>query len=334
MTTMFDESSLPEPLIATIAQFAQWVDTKIVEQSRGDVVDSQVFHYTSGAGVEGILSSGFIRLTHLSDLADDEEFLYGRKLVHDALSSSLASAVAEIAVNPTIELHAQKFFCDGTLSMLPEIGPAAGPFQFYSASFCRRGDDAFFWREYANKGAGFALTLSPALFADPPAGAPLGVMDKVFRISMLYDGSQAAAEMKTAVEEAVRVVKATQLPADGHVAATFLHAMSVRLLLYVITIAVAYKKPCFAPEQEIRLLLLNEAPQLTPLSAITPTGRRYIRYDFTPPLRSPSALTEITIGPRAPADAETWLSQLLLRNGYPVGPDGKPVTVIRRSPLK
>lgn len=186
-----------------------------------------------------------------------------------------------------------------------QIGPPAGPFQFYSASFCRRGDDAFFWREYADKGAGFALTLAPALFADPPADALFGVMDKVFRISMRYDENQAATAMKTAIEEAIRAVKAVQLPADRNVAITFLHAMSVRLLLYVIIIAISYKKPCFAPEQEIRLLLLNEAPKLAPLSAITPTGRRYVRYDFTPPLRSPGMLTEITIGPRAPVDAET-----------------------------
>ena len=273
---MFDGNILPQPLVATIAAFAQWVETQIVGQSQTDVVDSPVFRYTTRSGIEVILAGGFIRLTHFSDLADEEEFLYGRKLAHDALSSSLASAEAKIAVNPTIELHAQRCFCDGTLSMLAEIGPLAGLFQLYSASFCRRSDDAFFWREYADKGAGYALTLAPALFADPPAGAPLGMMDKVFRISMLYDGNQAAAAMKTAVEEAVRAIKTVQLPADGNVAATFLHAMSVQLLLYVIKIAVGYKKPCFAPEQEICLLLLNETLQLMPLSAITPNGKRYI----------------------------------------------------------
>jgi len=59
--------------------------------------------------------------------------------------------------------------------------------------------------------------------------------------------------------------------------------MSVRLLNYVIRIADGFKKPCFAPEREIRLLLLNEAKTLAPMSTTSPNGRRYIGYDFKPP---------------------------------------------------
>jgi hypothetical protein len=61
MRITFDENILPQPLVAAIAEFAQWVDTKIVEQSRADAVDSPVFHYTTRVGIEGILGGGFIR---------------------------------------------------------------------------------------------------------------------------------------------------------------------------------------------------------------------------------------------------------------------------------
>jgi hypothetical protein len=44
----------------------------------------------------------------------------------------------------------------------------------------------------------------------------------------------------------------------------------------------------------------------------------------------PGALPEITIGSRAPADAEARVEWLLREHGYPMGPDGKPETVIRR----
>ena len=92
-----------------------------------------------------------------------------------------------------------------------------------------------------------------------------------------------------------------------------------------------FKRQCFAPEQEMRLLLLNEAKILGPLSSVDEKGRRFVRYDFVPPLRSAGVLQEITIGPRAPAEAEEWVVRLLRDNGYPIGSDGKPLTVIRRS---
>ena len=140
--------------------------------------------------------------------------------------------------------------------------------------------------------------------------------------------------MQSGVRETVRAVRAAELPADPVLATTFLHAMSVRLLNYVIRIAVGFKKPCFEPEREIRLLLLNEAKTFGPMSTTASNGKRYIRYDFNPPLRSPDTLHEITIGPSAPADAESWVARLLLDNGYPIAPDGRPATLIRRAPRK
>jgi hypothetical protein len=105
------------------------------------------------------------------------------------------------------------------------------------------------------------------------------VMDKVFRIAMLYDRDEAAAALGSGVRKAAGAVRAAELPVDPNVATTFLHAMSVRLLNYVIKIAVGFKRPCFAPEREIRLLLLNEANILAPLCAVASNGKRYIRYD-------------------------------------------------------
>jgi hypothetical protein len=231
MTLTFDETVLPDRLAGPIRQFTKWADVELDARCRPDVVASPVFHYTTSAGLEGILEGGFIRLTHLADMRDNKEFLYGRNIARDALATLLESALAVAAADSTsLADHAQRFFCDGTMSMLDEISPTTGPFEFYSASFCRRGDDAFLWREYAANGGGFALKLSPDVFADPPLGASLAVMDKVFRIAMLYNRDDVTAAMQSGVREAVRAVRAAELPADPVLATTFLHAMSVRLL--------------------------------------------------------------------------------------------------------
>ena len=331
----FDEAMLPAHLTDIVSHFSDWAYRALEAQCLADAVGSPVFHYTTQQGLEGILSSGAIRLTHLGDLAkfgDDHEFLYACNLARDALQSSYNDAVAGLLRKETILLFAQKFFTEGTLSMLEEITPTSGPFEFYSASFCRHGDDDFLWREYAAKDAGFVLTLSPVLFADPPGGTAHGVMEKIFRVGMCYDRDRAIALMKKGVQEAVDSIGEAELPADGVLATTFFKAMSVRLLDYVIRISSGFKKTCYSPEQEMRLLLLNETKILAPLSTTTDLkGRRFIQYDFVPPLRSPGVLQEIAIGPRAPPDAENRVAQLLRDHGYPIEPDGKPLISIRRS---
>jgi hypothetical protein len=327
------QQGLPAHLTNVIAAFTEWAYQKIDASCRDDAVASPVFHYTTEVGLRGILSTGAIRLTFLEKLDDEEEFLYGRGLARDALKDSYQQVKAESARCETISLYAQRCFCDGTLSMLDEVTPASGPFGFYSASFCRRGDDEFLWREYAAKGAGFALKLAPILFSDPPKGAQLGVMDKIFRMRMRYNRGEATTLMKEGVNKAVELVGAAVLPADSLMKTTFLHAMSVRLLDYVIRMAVPYKKPCFAPEREMRLLLLNDAKMLAPMSSIDAKGRRFVQYDFVPSLRSPDVLREVTIGPLAQAGSEGLVAQLLRDHGYPIGPDGKPL-VIRRSNAK
>jgi hypothetical protein len=331
----FNESTLPAHLTEIVSNFEDWTYGAIEAQCVADNVSSPVFHYTPQQGLEGILRTGAIRLTHLGDLAklgDKQEFLYACNLARDALQSSYNNAEAGLSREETLPLYSQKCFADGTLSMLDEITPTSGPFEFYSASFCRHGDDDFLWREYAANGAGFVLTLSPVLFADPPGSAAQGVMDKIFRVGMRYDRETAISLMKTAVQEAVASIGGAELPADGTMATTFFHAMSVRLLNYVIRIASSFKKPCYSPEQEMRLLLLNETKILAPLSINRDSkGRRFIQYDFSPSLRSPGMLQEIAIGPRAPADAEDHVAQLLRDHGYPMGSDGKPLTPIRRA---
>jgi hypothetical protein len=158
-------------------------------------------------------------------------------------------------------------------------------------------------------------------------------MEKIFRIGMCYDRDKAIALMKNGIQQAVELIGTAELPADGRMATTFFHAMSVRLLNYVIRISAGFKKPCYSPEQEMRLLLLNETKILAPLvNAVTDSkGRRFVQYNFYPPLRSSGVLQEIAIGPLAPADAEVQVAQLLRDRGYPIGPDGKSLILIRRS---
>jgi hypothetical protein len=67
MTGVFDERILPPPLANLVATFSHWVESEIGAIGRADAVGEPVFHYTTGMGLEGILSSGSIRLTDLGE---------------------------------------------------------------------------------------------------------------------------------------------------------------------------------------------------------------------------------------------------------------------------
>ena len=328
--TKFDPAILPPPLSNHVATFSRWVDAELVLSGRADVVNDPIVHYTTREGLEGILNSGSIRLTDLGQARDDSEFLYGRGLAKDALTE--AFAVAGTGARDDDEAITG-YFCEGTLSMLEEISPASGPFRFYSASFCERGDDAFLWREYAANGEGFALKLSPVVLSEPPAAAPLTVMNQAIRLRMIYDRNEATRVLEKVVEQGLNTVRAAGLSGstDPRVGTTFLHSISVHFVWYVLAMATRFKKPCFSPEHELRLLLLNEKEKLAPLEQTLSSGKRFVKYEFVPSLRARGVLEEITIGPRAPSNSEPHVRQLLLDCGYPTDIDGEPVTVVRRS---
>jgi hypothetical protein len=287
--TEFDPAILPPPLSNHVATFSRWVDAELVLSGRADVVTDPIVHYTTREGFEGILSSGSIHLTDLGQARDDSEFLYGRGLAKDLLTE--AFTVAGTGVQDDAEAISTRF-CEGTLSMLEEIGPTSGPFRFYSASFCERGDDAFLWREYAANGEGFALKLSPVVFSEPPAAAPLTVMDRAIRLRMIYDRSEATRVLEKVVEEGIHTVRAAGLSGstDPHVGTTFLHSMSVHFVLYVLAMATRFKKSCFSSEHELRLLLLNEKEKLAPREQTLSSGKRFVQYEFVPSLRARGVL--------------------------------------------
>jgi hypothetical protein len=327
----FDPAILPPVLFNQVATFSRWVDAELVSSGHADAVNGPVVHYTTAAGLEGILSSGSIRLTDLGQARDDSEFWYGRDLAKSLLTETFISM--GIGVSEDDKATSTQLFCSGTLSMLEEISPASGPFRLYSASFCERGDDAFLWREYAAKGEGFALKISPVVLSEPPAASPLTAIEQVIRLRMIYDRSEATRVLKKVVEEGIRTVRAAGLSAstDPDVGTTFLRSISVYFVLYVIAMATRFKKPFFSPEHELRLLLLNEEKKLSPLMQTLSSGKRFIPYEFTPSLRARGVLEEITIGPNAPSNSEAHVRQLLLDCGYPTDLDGEPTTLVRRS---
>ena len=100
-----------------------------------------LFHYTDGNGLIGILGSSSLWSTHFQSLNDASEMHYGR---------SLAWGLAD-----TAEPGDKRRFLLRTMEIADSvIVQGATP---YVVSFCSSGDLLSQWREYGGRGAGYSI---------------------------------------------------------------------------------------------------------------------------------------------------------------------------------
>jgi hypothetical protein len=101
-----------------------------------------LYHYTSAAGLHGILESGVIRGSNFAFMNDRSEFTYGATLLHRLIRERLNRAVVgavhrfyEIAIEPD----------------------NAGALDLYLACFCEEGDLLSQWRGYGNASSRYCM---------------------------------------------------------------------------------------------------------------------------------------------------------------------------------
>jgi hypothetical protein len=108
--------------------------------------DRTLYHYTTPAGLHGILDTKSVYASSVHHLDDDQEFLYPLKLIAAELEHR-ATGVDEAA--------ALARYLGGRLARFGDGG------NLYAASFCEEPDDPRMWSEYCRKGGyciGFAVS--------------------------------------------------------------------------------------------------------------------------------------------------------------------------------
>jgi Protein of unknown function (DUF2971) len=198
----------------------------------------------------------------------------------------------------------------------------------------QRRDDLHQWKEYAARGEGFAIGLAPRLFAIEPDRPDRKPDEMAFVSPVSYGDPAARAIHRPAIETAVRIAAETA----EHKAATmqdinrgmpFFRELANRLVgAELILNFLTQKGPGWEPEQEVRLFILNERARLADY-----VSKRWRDAEEVPfikhrmPLREPGSITEILIGPTAPADAEDFACSLLAPF------HSNPRSIVRRSAL-
>jgi hypothetical protein len=113
----------------------------LVQELRGGV---KLCHYTTLEGALGIIQSGDLWLSHLRFSNDDEEFLYGLRLVHEELEA-LAGAAAADAQRVAL-IRAVQALVDQQRDQ-----------PIYICCFCEHDNLLSQWRGYADNGGGVSI---------------------------------------------------------------------------------------------------------------------------------------------------------------------------------
>jgi hypothetical protein len=194
-----------------------------------------LYHYTTPAGLLGIISSGEIFLSDAAFLNDSSEVIYARHLVSSILAEH-ANAEADPARAALLTYAAYE---------VPLENGASAQFRYYVASFCEAPDLLSQWRAYGVPGSGYALGFhSIGLVA---AGARFDELKKVKLRKVVYEER----EQRHVIDRIVARWSAT-LPDD---VSDGIAEYSGALLLAIAYILPQLKHPMFREEKEWRLVV-------------------------------------------------------------------------------
>lgn len=213
----------------------------LVDQSRAECQKAQpelLFHYTTGAGMRGILDSSRLWATNFRYLNDASEVGYGvslfEGLINDRLSNTKNDVLAEFLGRT---LHTANGF--------------DGMFDCYIACFCERDDLLTQWRAYAGSGGGYALG-----FSTKEIGRRWGQLDRTQDFTLrrvVYDVERQKALLAQVIDQTLEVLAAgtrdiTVAEANNVIArcCQFVRAEVADYLL-------SFKHPAFAVEEEWRI---------------------------------------------------------------------------------
>jgi hypothetical protein len=300
------DPSLPPELRAAPLEFDRWSQQQLLVEQNESTPTKALYHYARETGIKGILISQKLWcFSHLHQ-SDPSEFKYSlnaaRRVMRtvgkskDFITRHLCACIEDLLVTNGLET----------------------PFEFYLFSLSRHRDHKRQWREFGDKGRGLAIGFSPALFQpDQPELSPQA-HENVLIGRVVYGEGQTTARHRLVIKKAAEI--ASRFEREN----TFL-VRKVKPSLFLVTMAreviasqlvwncVTAKKAKFEEEQEVRAIVMNVRERFDG-SRRCLNGRPYIETPL--PLKDKGRITEILVGPLAPADAEETMAAFLKAEGY------------------
>lgn len=289
--------ALPPEAAEQIKTLSERLDTltdELAESAAKVAVPATLFHYTSSAGLKGIVESGRLRLSDIFGLNDPSEMRHGVQYALNALQRAAANG------HKGAQLFAWRF-SEQLGGKLEKIS------RQFVACFSPSGDDLGQWRAYADNGKGFALGLD-----GPRLEAAFGQMPHLSgSFTMIYDEQSLR---KAAEQIATEALRAAEFPVgkryDGPTVSAFLHAISVQTSNAILYTAMYFKHPAYESEREYRFEHVRAIDNVE--GVVTAGSRSYIEFDWRS--HDPSLLTHIVLGPAADREQARQYAEECLRS--------------------
>jgi hypothetical protein len=274
-------------------------------------VDAPLYHYTSAAGLRGIIEGGQLWFTSIFHLNDPSEFTHGLTLALDELGAVARSAQGKVA--PII-----RHFCQVTAVTLRKPLPHG----FYVASFSSDADELSQWRAYGDDGKGFAIGFGPEIFKPSEDGVEKATVKPIEAMvvgKVIYETHVAAAGHKAAIQQTVKIIEesiANKVVTSEEETTELLKALSVALSIPFIWGAATTKNAAYKAEQETRMLIINTAKLLAPFVDTRVRGSDLVPYiPYQLGFGETRGINNIVIGPSADVRTSDAVGSLLARRG-------------------
>jgi DUF2971 family protein len=244
-----------------------------------DDLPNVAYHYTTDAGLQGILRSRHIWATDVRYVNDSSEFQYTLSLVADRLSQ-LKRRPSE----PAVRILEEEW--ERSLSAAPNV-------RYFVASFSRDADSLSQWRAYGRP-LGYALGFDQGhLLAIASAFSGEAAL-----LRCIYDEQQQAEILDYALTY-LRDEYEKRLDA-GLPSRNLLTEFGAHFFGHLLMAASCFKHPAFREEQEWRLTIRGPAPGAPALSVKSRPGRSslipYVEVAIATEA-SPVSIASVVVGP-------------------------------------
>jgi hypothetical protein len=143
--------SLPTELERAIAEYNTWIDGEL-KKEEANKIGNTLYHYTTVAGLKGIIESESIWFTDFRHMNDPSEIEHGIELCRDVIRLSKPGKDGRVGM-----------FLD-MLADFMRLDNFTRALEYFIGSFSLAADDLGQWRAYADNGRGVAIGFAPHLF--------------------------------------------------------------------------------------------------------------------------------------------------------------------------
>jgi len=286
------------------------------EYTRMPIKTSDIlYHYTTRAGLTGILKSGGFRATYRMRMNDPAEFEYARSLIFKTLKQigtreDLPPIVQSLTTYACKKL--KKFLENST-----EISSA------YCACLTIASDQQKQWKTYAENGKGFALGINMLNFLSNQSHAVGKGKPYVYGAPVTYEETAQCDLVCRLVKAGLRDIQAfadtcSQRPED---LTAIRDRVTQEIVIQLLSLIDFIKDPIFSSEKEFRLILdSNDGSLMAHHVQQYQSGEDIIPFVFID-LRDPTTkrlpLAEIKVGPNISFENERrYIEELLDELGY------------------